>query len=405
MTLLWESNQVFVDQVRMALGDGVRLIDSGPAAARQLLAEQEEVLLVVGPDIDLSAALDVAEQLRLERPEVGVVLLRHRIEVSLLAQALRSGVREVVSADDLSALSEACRRSTELSERLTGINASAATRQGRVVTVFSAKGGVGKTTVSTNIAVELAADHATRVLLVDLDLAFGDVGIALALRPERTMADVVAMAGHFDERGLASVITHHESGVDTVCAPAHPGDAERIAGDTVTELLRVARRVYDFVIVDTPPAFTDHVLSAFDASDRCVLIATLDIPAVKNLRLTLETLSLLGQSQKDEVIVLNRSDAKVGLSAADVAGALQRTIALEIPNSLAVPSAVNRGAAIVRSEPRHAVSQALKTLVRVHIRPLQLMEPEAEPEPAAQDEPKTGRRHAARGGMLRRSRA
>ena len=161
------------------------------------------------------------------------------------------------------------------------------------MTVFSAKGGVGKTTVSTNLAAELASDGQTKVLLVDLDLAFGDVAIACSWRPSRTMCDLVAMAGHLDAQGLASVVTPHESGLTPCARPRarrcrpHPG--RRHAGAPPG-----GRRVYDFVILDTPPAFTEHVLAAFDASDVSILMATLDIPAVKNLRLTLDTLDLLG---------------------------------------------------------------------------------------------------------------
>ena len=233
MTLLWEADRLAADNVRLALGDDMRVADSGPAVVRHLGENRLEWLLVVGPDIDLAAALSLTEQLRLTRPDVGVVLMRRRLDVGVLAQALRAGVREVVSADDLSALMEACQRSLDLSERLGGAVDAHGAPEGRVVTVFSAKGGVGKTTVSTNLAAELASDGATRVLLVDLDLAFGDVAIALALVPERSTADLVAMSGHLDQQGLASVVTRHESGLDVLCAPAQPGDADRIPGATV----------------------------------------------------------------------------------------------------------------------------------------------------------------------------
>jgi len=122
------------------------------------------------------------------------------------------------------------------------------------------------------------------------------------------------------------------------------------------------------VVVDTPPAFTEHVLAAFDASDVSILLATLDIPAVKNLRLTLDTLDLLGHPRDSWVVVLNRSDTKVGLTTEDVSNSLHRPIAQQIPNSLAVSAAINRGVPIVLDDPRHPVSTALKTLARNHIR-------------------------------------
>jgi len=367
MSILWEADEAAADNLRPVLGKGMAVVDSGPAATRRFGDDRRESLLVVGPDIDLTAALSVCEQLRLERPEVGVVLMRRRLDITVLGQALRAGVREVVSADDLGSLNEACQRSTELSERLCEGSGNPAEHDGRIVTVFAAKGGVGKTTVATNIAAELASDG-SRVLLVDLDLAFGDVGIVLGLMPERSMSDVVPMAGHLDEEGLASVVTHHPCGLDALCAPALPADADRIPGTSITEVLRIAKRMYDYVVVDTPPAFTEHVLAAFDASDVSILLATLDIPAVKNLRLTLDTLDLLGHPRESWVVVLNRSDTKVGLTAEDVSSALHRAIALQIPNSLAVSAAINRGVPIVLDEPKHPVSSALKTLVRNHVR-------------------------------------
>jgi len=366
MSILWEVNATSADNVRLALGGVLRVVESGSAALRQLDDDPAERLLVLGPDVELTAALDVAEQLRLGRPEVGIILMRRRLDMAVLAQALRSGIREVVGADDLGSLTQAGQRSRELSERLSGVTGGS-TADGRVVTVFAAKGGVGKTTVSTNLAVELATGGA-RVLLVDLDLAFGDVAISLALMPARTSVDMVAMSGHLDAQGLASVVTTHESGLDALCAPAHPGDAERIPATSVTELLRVARRIYDFVIIDTPPAFTEHVLVALDSSDVTILLGTLDIPAIKNLRLALDTLDQLGHPRESLVLVLNRSDAKVGLSASDVTSALGRPIAVEIPNSVAVPAATNRGEAIVFSQPKHPVSMAVKVLVREYVR-------------------------------------
>mgnify|MGYP000143718905 CR=1 FL=1 len=197
MTILWETNEGTAENLRMALGAGMQVMDSGPAALHHLADDHSELLLVVGPDVDLTVALSL----------------------TVLSRSLRSGVREVVDADDLEALMEGCQRSLELSQRLTGHSDSSSRGDGRVITVFSAKGGVGKTTVSTNVAGELASDG-SRVLLVDLDLAFGDVAICLGISPERSMTDIVAMSGHLDKQGLDSVVVRHDSGLDVVCAPS-----------------------------------------------------------------------------------------------------------------------------------------------------------------------------------------
>ncbi|GAB3065661.1 MULTISPECIES: AAA family ATPase [unclassified Phycicoccus] len=368
MTLLWDADPSATDRYDFAVGQVTR-VDTQAAMVRALEDAPQEQLVLIGPEVDMESACQFTEFARVERPEVGVLLLRRRLDVNVLGQALRSGVREVVTADDLTGLADAARRSRELTSRVSGhtVDSSAGTRSARVVTVFSAKGGVGKTTFATNLSTYLASTG-SKVLLIDLDLAFGDVGISLQMLPQNSIIDLVSMAGHIDEQAIKSVVTRHESGLDTVSAPSEPSDADRIPGSIVAELIRVAKRHYDYVLLDTPPAFTSHVLAAFDDSDVLVLIATLDIPAVKNLRLTLDTLDLLGNDKDTRLIVLNRSDAKVGLRAEDVVAALKQDIAVMVPNSAAVPASVNRGVPIILDEPKHPVSVALRDLAERFLR-------------------------------------
>lgn len=367
MTLLWDADPSAKDRYDFAVGD-VNRFDNQAALTRAVEESPDEQLVLVGPDVDMESACQFSEFCRVERPELGVLLLRRRLDVAVLGQALRSGIREVVAADDLTGLADAARRSRELTGRVAGhASADSGSHTARVVTIFSAKGGVGKTTFSTNIGTYLASTGA-KVLLIDLDLAFGDVGISLQMLPQNSIVDLVGMAGHIDEQAISSVVTKHDSGLEAISAPAEPSDADRVPGSTVGELIRVAKRHYDYVILDTPPAFTSHVLAGFDDSDLLVLIATLDIPAVKNLRLTLDTLDLLGNPKESRLIVLNRSDAKVGLRAEDVVAALKQDIAIMVPNSAAVPASVNRGVPIVLDEPKHPVSVALRELAERFVR-------------------------------------
>ncbi len=369
MDILWDPAPDALERYRFVLGADTQALDSAVMVARVLHENLGIQQVVIGPDVLLEQACELAEAARLDRPELGVILLRTRVDVVTLSSALRSGVREVVTSDDQSAIADALRRSRELTTRLLGLQGGAPVREsGAIITVFSAKGGVGKTTISTNVAVYLASTKA-KVLLVDLDLAFGDVAISLQLRPTSSIFDAVAMRGHLDDEGLASLVTRYEPvGLDVVCAPTDPGEADRIPVDVVSELLKLARTQYDYVVVDTPPSFTEHVLASCDISSKLVLIATLDIPAVKNLRVALDTLDMLGSPRDARVIVLNKADIKVGLRPEDVVAAIKCDIAVNIPNSRTVPASINRGVPIVLDDAKGAVSASIRVLADRHLR-------------------------------------
>jgi len=367
MPILLEPDAAVAEATRFAIGGNVDVVATEAALLRALDAGRNESLVVVGAGIDAQLAFDVAESQRTQRPTLGVILIRKRVDSSVLSQALRSGVREVVKADDFEALADACRRSVALSQQVLSTTdaetAGSDTSLGSVVTVFSAKGGCGKTTLATNLAASLASGARLRVCLVDLDLSFGDVGIMLQLFPEHTLADAITMTGHVDELGVRSIVTPHAaSGMDTLLAPLEPHDAERVPAAVVGDLVQQLKRMYDVVVVDTPPAFTDHVLAALDVTDHYLLVATLDIPALKNLKLALEMLALLGYPTERQHVILNRADAEVGLTVADAERALHRRVAGQIPSSREVPTSANRGEPLVLAHPAHPVAVAVRDI-------------------------------------------
>ena len=230
--------------------------------------------------------------------------------------------------------------------------------------MFAAKGGCGKTTLAINLGVALARQGAGRVCVVDLDLSFGDVAISLQLAPLRTMADGLPMAGHLDMAGTASLLTSYQPGLDVLLAPVTPGDAEKVPPRLVGELLAVLRGMFDYVVVDTPAAFSEHVLTAIDVSSQLVLLTTPDVPALKNLRVTLDMLDLLSYPRQIRSVVVNRSDSKVGLSLEHVERVVRCPISGYIPSSRAVPISINKGVPITLDAPGHPVSQAVMKLAQ-----------------------------------------
>lgn len=347
----------------LPIGGDVRAAESLQTVAQMLEADPAETLVVIGPDTPVSDALTFASTVRLTRPAVGVILARAYVDVALLTHALRAGVREVVPADDQAALAAACRRSYEISRRLISTAPPpaelASAKEGKVVTVFAAKGGCGKTSFAINLAVALANEADARICVVDLDLAFGDVAISVQLDPARTIVDALPMAGHIDTTGASSLLTRYKPNLEMLLAPVTPGDAEKIPPALVGELLGVLRGIFDYVVVDTPAQFSEHVLVAMDASAYHVLLTTPDVPALKNLRITLDMLDLLSYPRQIRSVVLNRADSKVGLSLDDVERVVRWPIVAHIPSSREVPISINKGTPLMLASPSHPVSQAI----------------------------------------------
>ena len=374
------------------IGGQVRAADSLHVAARMLDSDPDETLVVIGPETPTNEALAFAARVRMHRPAVGVILLRTHANVELLTSALQAGIREVVPAADQQALAAACHRSREVSRRMLTVartEVAQPAKDGRIITVFAAKGGCGKTTLATNLGVVLARDTGNRVCVVDLDLAFGDVAISVQLDPARTIVDALPMAGRVDTTGAASLLTHYQPGLEMLLAPVTPGDAEKIQPALVGELLKVLREMFDFVVVDTPAQLSEHVLTALDASAHHVLLTTPDVPALKNLRVTLDMLDLLSYPRGIRSVVLNRSGSKVGLSLEDVERVVRCPIAAHVPSSLAVPVSINKGVPITLSSAGHPVSQAISRFAQQHL--LRELAPAPGSPPARQ---RSGRRSA-----------
>ncbi len=340
-----------------SIGGEIRVADTLGATAKLLDGDPNETLVVIGPRAAIGDALAFSAALRLARPAVGVILARREFDVGLLTKALQSGVREVIPAGDHDALTAACRRSFEVSRRMLTPPVEDESTPGQIVTVFAAKGGCGKTTLAINLGVALAR-HGS-VCVVDLDLAFGDVAISVQRDPIRTLVDALPMAGHLDVTGASSLLTGYQPGLDLVLAPVTPGDGEKIPPTVVGELLAVLRTMFEFVVVDTPAQFSEHVLTAMDVSGQLVLLTTPDVPALKNLRVTLDMLDLLSYPRQIRSVVVNRSDSKVGLSLERVERVVRCPISAYIPSSRAVPISINKGTPITLDAPGHPVSQAI----------------------------------------------
>jgi pilus assembly protein CpaE len=233
----------------------------------------------------------------------------------------------------------------------------------RVIMVSSTKGGTGKTSIAVNLAVGLA-DTRLRTLLIDLDVQFGDVGIVLGLdRPAKTLHDLIAVADDLDTEKLRGYVVRHESGLSILPAPLRPEEGEAIDATRIAGILQTARGMFDAIVVDTAPLFDGPMLTALDRSDQLLLVSTPDVPSMKNIRLALQTLELLGFPVERVALVANRSGMAGGASASEMADTIGKEIRFVLPEDAIVPKSVNSGIPAVLMDPRARFSRGINDIV------------------------------------------
>jgi pilus assembly protein CpaE len=293
-----------------------------------------------------------------------IVILASGESSALLEEALDSeGVADVLLLPQLTEnVVFALRKAAHAGRRLSAEGALG--RRGKIVTVFSPKGGTGKTVTATNLAAAFAKHEQKRTLLLDLDLQFGDAAIMLGIEPEKTIYDLVVAPGELDSEKLAGYITKHTSGLDILPAPLRPEDAELVTETKLARLLEVARESYDVIVVDTSPFFHGPMLATLDRTDELVMLCGLDVPTLKNVRLSLQTLELLSFPSARIRYLLNRANSKVGMKKSEVEGALEIKIGFEVPSDRAVPLGVNRGAPPVVADAGSDFAKAIREVAK-----------------------------------------
>jgi pilus assembly protein CpaE len=296
-----------------------------------------------------------------EHTQAPIVILASGEASALLEQALDSDVADVLLLPQLADnVVFAIRKAAHVGRRLQAEGGHG--RRGHILTVFSPKGGTGKTVTATNLASSFAKNDKKRTLLIDLDLQFGDAAIMLGVEPEKTIYDLVVAPGELDTEKLAGYTTRHASGLDVLPAPLRPEDAELVTEVKITRLLEVARESYDVIVVDTSPFFHGPMLATLDRTDELIVLCGLDVPTLKNVKLSLHTLDLLSFPANKIRYVLNRANSKVGMKKSEVEQALGVKIDFEVPSDRAVPLAVNRGTPTVVADGGSDFSRAMRAM-------------------------------------------
>ncbi|HZP30490.1 MAG TPA: AAA family ATPase [Acidimicrobiia bacterium] len=373
--LLATADPDFEARVRGAFGDedaGVTTfwhdgMPFGDDLDRTLAGLGDAEVVALGPDLPDQTAIALARSVDRSRPDVSVVMFAEA-STEMMREALRAGARDVLDPrasyeeirDALALAFDAAetRRTAFEGDRETEADAP------RVITVICPKGGAGKTTVATNLASGLAQGAPNDVVIVDLDLQFGDVASALHIEPEHTFADVVRAFDGLDPATLKAFLSPHPGNLFALCAPLSPTDADEVTSEHVGRVIEMLSASFKYVVVDTAAGLDEACLSALEYATDFVVLSATDVPCVRNTRKEVEALRLLSRPDQRWHFVLNRADARTGLNISAIEKAVGLTLDVAIPSSRTVPVSLNQGTPLVVAEPRKPVSLAMAQIVR-----------------------------------------
>ena len=351
-------------------------IINGLEESWRTLQETESDLLIVACEGYSDRALyfiDAAVKDQSDRP---VVVMTTGSPNGFVRRVFESG------ADDILTLPEPTERIAFALEKAVARRRGAAVASGialaPMICVLGPKGGTGKTLVSANLSVSLAL-AGRKAALVDLDLQFGDIGLSLGLRPDKTIHDLARSGGSLDADKLNAYLVKHESGLQVLMAPTRPDQASAVTVDFLRDVFTTLRSMCDYVIVDTPPGFTPEVITAIDLSSDVCIVGMLDSLSLKNTKLGLETLELMGYDPDHITLILNRADTRVGITLEDVDAIIGRSPQVFIPSDRQIPISVNDGTPIVIQEERSEAARAFQKLAERYLEEAPIVRPEEQP--------------------------
>jgi len=346
------------------------------------------------PDMDGIAA---TEEILRNQPHVQVIILSVQGDQNYMRRAMLAGARDFLTKPPMAdELISAIHRAGEMAQQERAKNAQVraipstpggpiasglSLTQGKVVTVYSPKGGTGCTTIAVNLALALHNED-TRTTLIDGNFQYGDVAVFVNEQGKNTIVDLATRVNELDPEIVEGVmIKHSASGVHILAAPSRPEYSERVSGDQFAELIDYLRQMYAYVVIDTTPLLTDITLSAIDKSDVIVLVTTQDIPSIKNARLFLDLLQTIGIERDRIVFVMNRYDKRVAITPERVGDNLKQPISAVIPlDEKVVVPAVNRGVPFIMDNKTLPAARGILSLaesVREALATAELKESEA----------------------------
>lgn len=339
----------------------------GPEAITAIHQSRPDVV-VLSMEEPVVRPLKTIESLVLNQPQLPIIVVSTLSDRDSLRKAMQAGARDFllkpVRPQDLHKsvveLAEAEVRRRQAVE----VEGGARVSQGEVIAVFGVKGGIGKTSISVNLAAAIAAQTKQKVGLLDMDMQLGDVAVLLNVLPQNTIADAAASVEKLDSGLLQSLMQADPSGVSILPAPLQPEQADEISPEHVQKIVQVMAQTFDYVVVDMPPMVSEHVGIILEKATLVLLLTTQEVLALRRTKVLLQMMRQWGYSQDKVKLVVNHAYNVNGVQANDIEAALDYPIFYDIPNDQMVSTAVKLGRPFVVAAPGAPVSRSVVELSR-----------------------------------------
>ena len=334
------------------------------------------ILIDVGP-LGGTTGIDIAEQISLQIIQSSIVMITNQTEDdTILKQAMLAGARHVLyrpfNDNELflavEHVYELNKKKKEYLEAVIGKSGAEAIKA-KIITVFSTKGGVGRSLLATNLSVAIKKLTGKKVLLLDLGLQFGDVSIMMNIKPRNTLSGLakeVEQLGEIDSEVIGNYISKHESGVDILPSPLKPEESDMIKGEHIQTILKTCATMYHYIVIDTPSYLQDAVLTSLEMSDIILLLLTMELPTIKNGKLMLEIMERFQYSTDKVKLIMNRDTPNKQFKLSDIEETLGREILVALPSDgLKVMPSIDEGEPVVLKSPDSIFSKGIFQLARV----------------------------------------
>lgn len=340
---------------------------------KKIFQGKTPALVLIGPSYSIEDIETILESIDSNLDYIKIVLLVRNNSVLLLKKAIELNIYDILEFPfDAEAINQTISRANKffssitiddhyLSKEYTKVKKI----ESKKIMVFSIKGGTGKSFLAVNLAIDLFNKSRKSVVLADLNYYSGDVSIMLNLYPKNTIYEIISVINQLDDKTLDNFLSNHTSGIKVLPSPKFPTQAEAISTELALKVVDLLLRNYDYLVIDTGPYFSETMLLLLEKIDYLCLISSMDVPNIKNLKLSLQVLKNLKFPMDKIFIIINRANSKVGMSVNEIEDTIGRKIDIKIPSSIIVPITINKGIPIVIDQPRSPVSRSINELTKL----------------------------------------